>query len=504
MLLLLGLTALFLFVFHQCYWRRRHLPPGPFPLPFVGNALTFNKYERWEEMFLKWREEFGPVYTYWLGLLPIVSVNSFELLEETFVKNGEHFADRNSFVAFNKVTRQGSYGIIDTSGDLWREQRRFALKTLRDFGFARNRQEQQILDEVETIFAHLNRNIEAGIDEHDVDRYTSIATGSLINNLICGYRYTENGKEEEFYKMKNTTENILKAFADPFVSLSVVSEFVAKLPVFRDHLQGMADLFNKVFDHLDSIICDHERRFQEAIANEENFEPADFIDSFLLEKKRLEDANDANAHRIQLKNVCFDLWFGGQETTSANFTWAIAFLIRNPDVQRRAHEELDRKIGGDRWITINDRAELPFLQAVIAETLRCANGTGMNIPRKTTREVEVGGFRLLAGTVVVPQISAIHGDPNLFPNPKVFDPSRFIDESGKLKSLQHIVAFSVGKRQCPGEGMARMSLFLILANLLNHYKFSAGKEPPSLRKLAGGSSVQTKPFTCRLERRFAS
>jgi cytochrome P450 len=84
--------------------------------------------------------------------------------------------------------------------------------------------------------------------------------------------------------------------------------------------------------------------------------------------------------------------------------------------------------------------------------------------------VNINGYTLRKGQWIVPQISIILRDPKIYPNPKAFQPERFLDEDGKLKRADELIPFSIGKRQCLGEGLARLELFLVMANLLNQYK----------------------------------
>jgi len=157
-------------------------------------------------------------------------------------------------------------------------------------------------------------------------------------------------------------------------------------------------------------------------------------------------------------------------------------------------------VDSDRLVTLADRQSLPILNSFVMETLRMANTVPQNIPHRVTKEVVVDGYTLKKDTVVIPQVSTVLYDPNVFPNPRRFDPLRFIDAEGRLKRCDEIIPFSVGKRACPGEGLARMELFLFFANLFNRFKFSPDSTPPSLKRKFGISAKYT-PFKCRIERR---
>lgn len=141
---------------------------------------------------------------------------------------------------------------------------------------------------------------------------------------------------------------------------------------------------------------------------DDDFEPNDFMDVFLLEKARKERNGEDTSEEFnleELQGICIDLWIAGQETTSSALQWIFAYLIHNQEVQQKLHRELDEIIGSDRLITSLDKSNLNYVNAVVAEGFRCGNLLTFNIPHATTREVEIEGFKVPQGTVVVPQLS---------------------------------------------------------------------------------------------------
>ncbi|KAK6767375.1 hypothetical protein RB195_026575 [Necator americanus] len=181
------------------------------------------------------------------------------------------------------------------------------------------------------------------------------------------------------------------------------------------------------------------------------------------------------------------------ETTSNTLAWGIVYVLNHLDVQTKIHEELDREIGSARPVTMSDRNSLPYLNAVINEIQRMANLVPLNLIHETTRDVSAGKWCLPAKTAVVAQISTVLYEEKIFPEPLTFNPSRFIDDSGKLKKIDELIPFSIGKRQCLGEGLAKMELFLFIANLFNRFELSSidPKNPPTMRKTFG---TTVKPF----------
>ncbi|KAH7684538.1 CBN-CYP-33C9 protein, partial [Aphelenchoides avenae] len=122
-----------------------------------------------------------------MGELPIVTVNEYHKMVETFQKDGDSYANRLSTLDdFHELVRGGVLGVVDTWGDLWREQRRFALHVLRDFGLGKGLMQQRVLDEVATLVASVRKEAKMK-DEINVAGHVDLAIGSIINSLMFGY-----------------------------------------------------------------------------------------------------------------------------------------------------------------------------------------------------------------------------------------------------------------------------------------------------------------------------
>ncbi|KAI6171091.1 (pine wood nematode) hypothetical protein [Aphelenchoides bicaudatus] len=499
-LILVAIGFVAIFLFYHLYYKRLSYPPGPTPVPFFGNIFSLATVNRFEYKFLEWKKKYGNVYTYWVGNMPVVSVNDAKLAIKAFVKDGDLYVNRGEDTNFQKYVRYGkTTGVIFSDGPLWENQRRFALRFLRDFGLGKNQMQDRIMDEVQCIIEQTNQEIKSGfVDEHDFYKKTDIAIGSIINSLIFGYRFTQDGNEKEFYRLKALTSQMMRGVLSPIVLLARYNDWIFN--VTRNYCSFAYKPIEEIFNFIDDQI----RRRIKTEEVDENVEPRDFVDAFLIEKakqKRLESPSAELYTLEQLRGIAFDIWFAGQETTAATTNWAIAYLINYPKVQQKLHEELDHFIGSDRLITVADRQQLNYLNAVIMEVQRCGNIISQNVFRQTRQDVEIDGHKIKKGTLCIAQISAIHYDDEVFPEPDVFKPERFLTEDGQLKRIDELMPFSLGKRICLGEGLARMELYLFVANLFNQYKFLPGKVPPELKKLAPGAT-SNKSYTCKLEKRF--
>ncbi|KAI6180044.1 hypothetical protein M3Y98_00676800 [Aphelenchoides besseyi] len=490
------LALLIVYCFYHFYYKRRNLPPGPTPIPVLGNLLEVIFDPPGEAPFRRWKEKYGPVYTYWMGSIPIVSVSEYNTMVETFQKDGETYAGRYAFKEFDALVRGGDYGVIFTEGDLWKEQRRYALQVLRDFGLGRNLMQERIFDELTSFFKEIDDNNAAGVEEHDIVDLLDLAVGSIINAVLLGYRF-HGEKRSEFFELKDTVQSHIKMLGHPLVMVAMPNpKLFLKIPLLSRYVRTAVETGNYLLDFFRVRIREHEQTLNE------NEPPTDYVHAFLLEWKKREQNGDTHYFsQDQLVSMLYDLWIAGQETTSNTLAWGVAFLLLHySDVQQKCHEELDSVIGSDRLVNMSDKANLPYCNAVVYEIQRVANLVPQNVWHKTDKDVVINGHHVPKGVAILPQISVVLSDPVVFPDPTRFDPTRFLDENGKLKRAEQVVSFSIGKRQCLGESLARMELFLFTTNILNRYTLRSGKTPPSLQRRLGGT-VNITPFKCRIEKR---
>ena len=132
------------YLFYTFYWKRRNLPPGPTPLPFLGNIHSTYSVKRVEYKFLEWKEKYGDIYTIWFGGTPMVAINSYDAMDRYFIKMGDKFTGRMDIEPMLKLMRGGIYGVFDTWGEVWKVHRRFALKFFRDFGMGKDQMERRV------------------------------------------------------------------------------------------------------------------------------------------------------------------------------------------------------------------------------------------------------------------------------------------------------------------------------------------------------------------------
>lgn len=326
--------------------------------------------------------------------------------------------------------------------------------------------QERILDETRYLLQGINEDLKNG-RECKIYTKVDIAVGNIINVLLFGYRF-DNDRIREFAKLKSIFQNHMRALGKPFMRILNFNPILMKFcpeSFLKEYLQSVDEI--KKF--LQRQIKEHESQIDFAT----EAEPTDFVECYLRKKKVFEEEGDFELYcDQQLYAVCIDVWLGGQETTSNTISWGIIYLMENFHVQKKLQEELDKIIGSERLITVDDRPQLDYLNAVIAEIHRCCNLLPLNVPHRAIKDVVIQGYKIPAGTTVVCHIGTLLRDKRYFDEPEKFKPERFMDKNGKFFQPPEFIPFGVGKRSCLGEGIARLELFLFIGNIFNQLQVS--------------------------------
>ncbi|TKR67941.1 hypothetical protein L596_024011 [Steinernema carpocapsae] len=264
----------------------KKLAPGPIPFPMFGNIPHFGigvfQGKTVVQLMSEWKKRYGPAMTVWLGPVPAIFVTDYDLAMDLFVKQGDAFVDRLKPPVF-AVARKG-LGIVMAEGDLWVEQRRFALHTLRNFGLGRNLMQVRILAEFHKQMAPIERQLEAngGTAKVDPRRMFNLLIGSIINSLLVGITYDEDNCEE-FMTLRKKIESMAN-------KIGLVNFFLEKIPVIGRGFDDIVNVQLDVFDHLKGLLHKRKQQIESGEYSLENG-PQDYMDAYLLEIKNRTEAN---------------------------------------------------------------------------------------------------------------------------------------------------------------------------------------------------------------------
>ena len=158
---------------------------------------------------------------------------------------------------------------------------------------------------------------------------------------------------------------------------------------------------------------------------------------------------------------------GGLETTSVILVWIMAELLRNPRVMKKAQDEVRRVVGKKVKLDMPDINQTAYLKCIVKETLRLHPPAPLLVPRETSAEVHVGGYKIPAKTSVLVNAWAIQRHPDLWHRSEEFFPERFEEKPVDFNGQDlRLISFGFGRRRCPGMAFAMASVECLIANLL--------------------------------------
>lgn len=215
----------------------------------------------------------------------------------------------------------------------------------------------------------------------------------------------------------------------------------------------------------------------------------DLVDAYIVQQKKHEtDGKENYFSDQQLVQIMSDIFSAGLETVTSTIEWSILFLILNTKCQDEIQAEIDKVIGRERSPQLEDLARMPYTEATIYEVLRRSNVVALGNAHATLDDATIGGYRIPKGTQVLPNLYGIHMNAKLWHEPDRFEPSRFIVNE-RAQKPDYFIPFSVGRRMCLGDVLAKMEVFLFLVGLLQVYDLQVADEdrdcPPEVKGTIG-------------------
>ncbi|KAL3067587.1 hypothetical protein OYC64_017335 [Pagothenia borchgrevinki] len=454
-----------------------NFPPGPWALPFLGDLLRVSP-TRFHLQIPEFAEKYGKIFSLRLFGGRIVFVYDYELVREVLIQKGEDYEDRPAIPLFNALA--GNNGLLLSNGHPWKQQRRFAIRTLRNFGVGKMslepsiQQESHYLSEAFTLHKGKPFNAQSLINN---------AVSNIICCLVFGDRFEYDDKQHQ---------HILETFNElVYLEGGIWAHLYNTLPGLMKRLPGphqrIFTLTQDLLDYIQTKIKEHRESFDPS-------SPRDYIDCFLTEMGENEDKESG----FDLNNLCFctlDLFGAGTETTTTTLHWGLLFMINYPHIQEEVQAEIDSVVGSSKQPSVTDREHMPYTDAVIHEIQRMANILPLNLVRMTNKETTLDKYTFPKGTMVLPTLISVLRDESIWETPHTFNPQHFLDQDGTFRKREAFLPFSAGKRVCLGEQLARAELFLFFTTLLQRFSFAAppGVQPTLEYKL--GATHCPKPYS---------
>ncbi|WRX23930.1 Cytochrome P450 - like 10, partial [Theobroma cacao] len=488
-LVIFSSSVLFLF------FRRRNsnpgkLPPGPPGWPIIGNMFDLGTMPHRTLTCL--RDKYGPVIWLRLGTVNTMALLSTKAATELFKNHDLSFAERNITEIMRAHDYHKSSLALAPYGSYWRVLRRLVTvdmlvnKRINETTCIRRKCVDDMLLWIED--EARKKQGDSHRDGIHVARFVFLLTFNLLGNLMLSRDlFDPDSKEgsELFMVMLRLMEwsgqgNI----ADFFPWLQWLDPQGLKRKMEKD--------LGKAIEIASKFV--KEKLQQKKVGEDKR----DFLD-LLIEFEGNGKDEPAKLSDHELNIFILEIFLAGSETTSSTIEWAFAELLCNPDAMIKAKAELTRVVGPNKKVEERDIENLHYLHAVVKETFRLHPPVPFLIPRKAMQDTNFMGYHIPKNTQVFVNAWAIGRDPEVWDDPLLFKPERFIGSKIEYKGHHYeLIPFGAGRRMCAGVALADRVLRLVLGSLLHHFDWELGgnvtKETIDMKDKLGVTMRKLEPL----------
>lgn len=474
----------------------RGLPPLPGPPgePLLGHLRVMPLEKPWVT-FAQWSKDYSSdVLAFRLLHQNLVVLNSVSAAEELLSRRGINYSDRPQMVLLNDVMglRDAKVMAFMPWGPTWRRHRRIM---------------QQYILKGQSRLPHYHR----GHLERELvlllRRFADHSTGSATEGMqkfsisvMLGFTYGLRVLTDDNPFLQNTYR-----LSDFNAELGPVGATAADFfPWLRFLPSWLADRhLRSARNSRKYIIAAWSEPFR-ALKSSKEVTPCMLQDVLDDRNNQLRRGITPEMTEHELNGMVGTVNVAGQDTVWASLTIWTYCMVMNPDVQAKAREALDDVVGRDRLPTLDDRPKLPYIDCLVQETLRWFPALPLGLAHKSIQEDEYAGCRVPAGSVVLFNTYAMTHDTNLYRDPDVFEPERFLPvESGGRAEPHPVGPFGFGRRICPGRLVAEATMWTVMANLLSTMKIEKqiddeGNPITPKPHFLRGSAHSMKDFPCKI------
>ena len=503
-LVLLILVIVFICVIiPKTLWRNRDKAlgaqlPGPKSLPVIGNVLDLN-FQSLHLSVFHMVKTYGAIFQIKFFGRTAVIINDVELVRKAFSspKYGDNFNDRpdaffGKYIAFD--CNDIGFAKINKKTKI---KRKMFHRALQFYGDGIKHFEETAAVELERIIEELRRTGQHDFDLGDILRVSfakttiTLMTGELANT----------DDTEAVLKFNDIGNHFLSSMSFVYEILPIVRLLPGRFgKMFREAVAARDRFLDKFYNTIRGCVNDTGER-------------GDEVPGFVKRLIRFQDEINKRADtdiitETDLKGIIVDIVFAATDTTTNVLCITFALLITHPNVAKKIQNEIERVVGSARMPRSSDRDDMPYTMATIFEVFRYTTAVAPLIPpHRALEDQNFEGYFIEKHSIILTNRWYINHDPQLWENPWVFDPERFLDSDGLLLSSEHptrrnLLAFSVGHRSCPGETFGKSRVFLYLTSILQSFSIipASDEELPKTDPRdyqPDGIVLKVKKYLCR-------
>ncbi|XP_022717026.1 geraniol 8-hydroxylase-like isoform X1 [Durio zibethinus] len=445
----------------------RSLPPGPMNLPIIGSLHRLGSHPN--QSLFELAKIYGPLMTLRLGCVTTIVASSAETAKQVLQIHDQNFSDRTVPDVVASQPNPESTLAWALGDSRWRNRRRicntqlFTVQRLNSLQHLRHEKVQQLIE-------HIKKQRVSG-SQVNIGQVVFATALNLISTTIFSIDIVdpEFNTAQEF---KNLVWRIMEDSAKPNLSdyFPMIKRF--DLQGIRKHIRPSYTRLHEIFDEMID-------KRMEAKASNSMTRSGDLLDVLLDQCEE----NGSDFSRQNIKPLILDLFIAGSDTSAITTEWAMAELLKRPEVLQKTRRELAEAIGNERSVKESDMDRLPYLQAVVKETMRLHPAAPLLLPYKAKNHVEIYRYIIPKDTQVLVNAWAIGRDPKYWNDPFSFCPERFLDSSLDYRGRDfEYIPFGAGRRICPGLPLAVRMMHLMLASMVHSFdwKLPQGINPEDL------------------------
>ncbi|KAB2093966.1 hypothetical protein ES319_A02G125600v1 [Gossypium barbadense] len=444
------------------------LPPGPSTFPIIGNFLFLRKsFFEIEPILRNLRKKYGSMVTLHIGPRPSIFVSDRSLAHQALVQSGSLFSDRPKALPISKIMSSNQHNISSAPyGPNWRVLRRNLTSEIlhpsriKSYSHAR----KWVLD---ILFDILQSKAKTGEPVQVLTHFQYAMFCLLV--LMC---FGDKLSQEQIKKIEDVVRRGLLGL-ERFNILNFWPKVTKVL--LRKRWQEFFQRRKDQEDVLIPLIRARKKAKEEKLSDKKSDDYVlAYVDTLLdlelpEEKRKLTEG--------EIFSLASEFLNAGTDTTSTALQWVMANLVKYPHIQDKLFLEIKGVVGDGEEIKEDDLQKMPYLKAVILEGLRRHPPGHFVLPHCVTEDTVLGDYLVPKNGTINFMVAEMGWDPKVWEDPMAFKPERFMrnEQMFDITGSREIkmMPFGVGRRICPGFGLALLHLDYFVANLIWKFEWKA-------------------------------